>query len=77
MVTRVHWYRSPADDVLTYGKTDADFRTSTHLVFDRLRDKNVTVNPRKTEVGLEEVEHVGHLVSTTGTSSTPEAPERP
>ena len=25
-------------------------------VFDRLRDLNVSVNPRKTELGLEEVE---------------------
>jgi hypothetical protein len=41
-------------------------------VFDRLRIKSVAVNPRKTKLGLAEVEYVGHLVSTTGTSFTPE-----
>ncbi len=34
-----------------------------------MRDKNVSVNPRKTELGLAEVEYVGHA---TGTSFTPE-----
>ena len=41
-------------------------------MFDRLCDKNVAVNPRKTEQGLEQVEYVGHFVSTTSTSFTPE-----
>ena len=31
-----------------------------------------TFNPRKTKLGLKEVEYVGHLVSATGTSFTPE-----
>ncbi len=41
-------------------------------MFERLRDKNVAVNPRITELGLAEVEYVGLLVSATGTSFTPE-----
>ena len=41
-------------------------------VFERLRAKNAAVNPKKTKLGLPEVEYVGHLVSATGTSFTPE-----
>jgi rRNA processing protein Krr1/Pno1 len=41
-------------------------------VFDHLRNKKVAVNPTKTELNLEEVKYVGHLVSATGTSFTPE-----
>ena len=37
-----------------------------------LRAKNVAVNPKKTKLGLPEVEYVCHLVSATGTSFTPE-----
>ena len=55
-----------------HGKSDPKILDNTHRVFDRLRDKNVAVNPRKTELGVAEVEYVGHLVSTTGTSFTPE-----
>jgi hypothetical protein len=60
------------DDVLIHGKTDPAFLTNTRRVFDRLCDKNVAVNPRKIELGLEQVEYVGHLVFTTSTSFTPE-----
>jgi hypothetical protein len=41
-------------------------------VFDRIRDEKVAVNPRKTELGLEEVEYVDHLASATDTSFTQE-----
>ena len=60
------------DDVLIHGKSDPEFLDSTRRVFDHLHDKNVAVIPRKTELGLAEVEYVGHLVSATGTSFTPE-----
>ena len=60
------------DDVLIHGKTDPDFLANTRQVFERLRAKKVVVNPRKTKLGLKEVEYVGHLVSATGTSFTPE-----
>jgi len=40
------------DDVLIHGKSDPEFLDNTRRVFDRLRDKNMAVNPRKTELGL-------------------------
>ncbi len=58
--------------MLIHGKSDPEFLDNTCRVFERLRDRNVAVNPRKTELGLAEVEYVGHLVSATGTSFTPE-----
>ena len=59
------------NDVLIHGKSDPEFLDNTRCVFERLRDKNVVVNPRKTELGLAEVKYVGHPVSATGTSFTP------
>ena len=38
----------------------------------RLRTNRVTANPEKTELGLDEVEYVGHLISSEGTSFAPE-----
>jgi len=37
-----------------------------------LLTQQVTANPEKTELGLDEVEYVGHLISSTGTSFTDE-----
>jgi hypothetical protein len=36
--------------------TDPEFHAKTRQAFDRLRDKKVAVNPRKTELDLKEVE---------------------
>ena len=38
----------------------------------RLRTNRVTANPENTELGLDEVENVGQLISSEGTSFTPE-----
>ena len=58
------------DDVLIHGKSEAEFLRNVRRVFERLRAKNVAVNPKKTKLGLPEVEYVSHLVSATGTSFT-------
>jgi len=41
-------------------------------VFDRFRSHEMIVNPKKTKLGLEEVEYFGHLVSHEGISFTKE-----
>ena len=41
-------------------------------VFECLREFNVAVNPKKTKLGLAEIEYVGHVVSAEGTSFTEE-----
>ena len=60
------------DDVLIHGRTDPAFYKYTRRGFERIRAKKVAVNPRKTRVGLKEVEYVSHLVSASGTPFTPE-----
>jgi len=65
-------YEIYIDDVLLHGKTEAELLRNVRRVFERLRAKNVAVNPKKTMLGLAEVECVGQLVSATGTSFTPE-----
>ena len=57
------------DDVLLFVATDDEYLDNTLL---RLRTGKVTANPEKTELGLDEVEYVGHLISSTGTSFTSE-----
>ena len=39
---------------------------------DPLRTFNVAANPKRTKLGLSEVEYVGHVVSSEGTSFTDE-----
>ncbi len=65
-------YVSRIDDVLLFGTTDDEYIDNTRKVLTRLRAGRVTANPEKTELGLDEVEYVGHLISSTGTSFTDE-----
>jgi len=51
------------DDVLLFVTNDDEYIDNT---------RKVTANPEKTELGLDEVEYVGHLISSTGTSFTDE-----
>jgi hypothetical protein len=60
------------DDVLVHGTTDDECCKNFRKVLLRLRENKVTANPRKTRLGLKEVEYVEHLISSTGTSFTPE-----
>jgi len=60
------------DDVLLFGTTDDEYVDSSRKVLTRLREGQVTANPEKTELGLDEVEYVGHLISSIGTSFTSE-----
>ena len=60
------------DDVLIHGKDPETFLANVRKVFERLREFNVAVNPKKTKLGLAEVEYVGHVVSAEGTSFTEE-----
>ena len=60
------------DDVLIHGGDPTTFLANARKVFSRLREFNVAVNPKKTKLGLEEVEYVGHVVSATRISFTPE-----
>jgi len=51
------------DDVLIDGAAEDTFVNNVRQVFDRFRSHKMIVNQKKTKLGLEEVEYVGHLVS--------------
>ena len=55
-----------------HGGDPTAFLANVRKVFSRLREFNVAANPKKTKLGLEEAEYVGHVVSSTSTSFTPE-----
>jgi len=54
------------DDVLIDGVDEDTFVNNVRQVFARFRKHKIIVNPKKTELGLEEVEYVGPLVSHKG-----------
>ena len=60
------------DDVLIDGADEDTFINNVRQIFPRFRKHKIIVNPKKTELGLEEVEYIGHLVSHNGVSFTRE-----
>ncbi len=54
------------DDVLVYVTKDEEFLIRLRVVFERFRQFNITLNPKKCYFGLAEVEFVGHVVKTDG-----------
>ena len=54
--------------MLIDGTTESEFLINLWKVFERLREHNVAANPRKTKLGLVQVEYVGYLISAEGTS---------
>ena len=57
---------------MLFGTTDDEYIDNTRKVLTRLREGQITANPEKTELGFDEVEYVGHLISSIGTSFTSE-----
>ena len=56
------------DDILTFGSTTAEFINNSREVFLCLRKHKLTVNPKKCQFGLEQIEYVGHTISQEGIS---------
>jgi len=54
------------DDILVFGKNEDDFIDNLEKVFKRLRQYNVTLNPKKCRFGMDKVEYVGHVISYEG-----------
>ena len=63
-------YELYIDDVLIDGADENTFVNYVRQIFARFRKHKIIVNPKKTELGLEEIEYVGHLVSLKGISFT-------
>jgi hypothetical protein len=54
------------DDVLVYATNDEEFLERLRIVFERFRQFNITLNPKKCYFGLAEVEFVGHVLKSNG-----------
>jgi hypothetical protein len=54
------------DDLLIMGDTEEEFCDHLCKVLSRLRDKRVTLNPRKVKLGLTKTEFVGHEIDAEG-----------
>jgi hypothetical protein len=54
------------DDVLVYATSVDELIERLRTVFIRLREFNITLNPKKCSFGMEEVEFVGHILKTDG-----------
>ena len=58
------------DDCIVYTSSEDQLVEHMELIFKRFREWNITLNPVKAHIGLEEIEYVGHLLSSTGISFT-------
>lgn len=54
------------DDILVFGKDEDDFIENLEKVFKKLRQYNVTLNPKKCRFGMDKVEYVGHVITSEG-----------
>ena len=54
------------DDIIIWGSTESEFLHNLALVLARLREYNISLNPEKGKLGLEEVEYVGHVLNQRG-----------
>jgi transposase InsO family protein len=54
------------DDIIVWGATEKEYITNLGKVFNRLREHNVTINPKKVELCLNEVDFLGHLLKPYG-----------
>ena len=60
------------DDVLVYGKDQAEHDARLRLVLERISKANITLNREKCEFGKSWVKFLGHLVNQHGVSTDPE-----
>ena len=56
------------DDVITWGQDENDFIARLRIIFQRLREKNITVNPAKCVLGCSSIEYTGHVLDQEGIS---------
>ena len=54
------------DDIIIYGTSEEEFVTNFETVLQRLREYNITLNPKKAKIGLSQIEYVGHTISGEG-----------
>ena len=60
------------DDILIWGNSNAELIANLRLVFERLRQYNITVHPDKVFIGMKQLEFVGHTIDEKGIHFTRE-----
>lgn len=60
------------DDILVHAKTEEELLMQLRLVFTRLSEFNVTLNPKKCFFGMAKVEFLGHVIDEDGISMSEE-----
>ncbi len=60
------------DDIIIHGSTEDEFITNLETVLQRLRDYNITINPDKAKIAVQQVEAVGHVVDQYGITMSKE-----
>jgi hypothetical protein len=60
------------DDIIVHGGDEAEFIKHLRMVFQRLKEKNITVNPKKCKFGLTRIEYIGHVLSQEGLTMSDE-----
>jgi len=63
------------DDILVYAETEEEFLQNLRKIFLKLRKCKLTVNPKKCQFGLQQIEYVGHIISHEGISISKEKRE--
>jgi hypothetical protein len=56
------------DDILVYAETEKDFLEKIEVLFQRLKEKGITISPKKCKLGLDRIEYVGHVIDSEGMS---------
>ena len=51
------------DDVIAHAKTEEEFLQRMRLIFTRFRECKILLNPKKVQLGITEIEFLGHMVS--------------
>ena len=64
------------DDIIIYGTTEQEFLANLEKVLQRLQKYKLIVNPDKVDIGMSEVEFVGHTVNEHGMSFSREKIEK-
>ena len=60
------------DDLIAFAKDEEEYLDRLELLLKRLRDRRITVNPKKCRLGMSSIEYVGHVIDKEGLSYSPE-----
>ena len=54
------------DDIIVHGQSETDLLVNLRRVFERCRKYRITFNPKKSQIGLDRINWVGHQLDAEG-----------